>query len=55
MLKEKEKLNHFRFINIVLLENIPQFSIQIIYILTQNSGEISEVVYISMIFLIKWK
>ena len=55
MREEKEELNNYRFINIVLLENIPQFGIQIIYILTQNSasgGEISEIVYISMIFSI---
>ena len=48
-------LKNLKFLNIVLFENIPQFIIQIIYIITRsrddsNGNSITPIVFLSMIF-----
>ena len=51
---ESERVSNFRFINVVILENIPQLAIQIAY-LFQNSNagsSVSSLVFISMTFSI---
>ena len=46
---EYNKLRHFRFVNIVICENIPQFIIQIIYLNIIKLDNQSTMVYISLI------
>ena len=51
-LKKKEYfvLKNIKFINIVVLENIPQFIIQIIYVVTTDKNKITPIVFLSMAF-----
>ena len=50
--KEYKELHHYRFVNVILLENIPQFFIQIFYLLSNDSNNTSIVVYLSLMFTI---
>ena len=50
--KEFEQLKHFKFINIVLLESVPQFGVQIAYLLSVSSENRSVVVYFSLLFTV---
>ena len=48
---EKQWLRNFRFINVVLLEDIPQFIIQLLYLtIKQDSNNSVSIVYVSMAF-----
>ena len=51
---EYDELRPYRFFNIILFENVPQFSIQIIYLLfvskSNNLYKASTIVFISMMF-----
>ena len=51
--KEYDQLRKYRFVNVIMLENIPQLILQLIYIFTINNGgsgvsNISPIVFISM-------
>ena len=50
--KEVEQLKHLKFINIVLLESVPQFCIQIAYLVSVSSDNRSAVVYFSTCFTV---
>lgn len=47
---EYNQLRHFKFINIVLFENLPQFLIQILYLVTTDVSDQSIMVYFSFMF-----
>ena len=47
---EHSMLDKYRFINIVLIENIAEIIIQIIYIQNSDSSQINSVVFISVVF-----
>ena len=49
---ENMQLKHLKFLNITLFENIPQFVIQIIYIFSVDSENLSPIVFLSMILSI---
>lgn len=51
--EEFNQLKKYRFVNIILLENLPQLVIQIIYLINVNNndiGQASQIVFISMVF-----
>ena len=50
--KTYDKLKHFQFINVVLLENIPQLVIQTVYITMSSNGDLvlTPIVLLSMFF-----
>ena len=53
---ESKQLQHYRFLNIVALENIPQFIIQLCYLLYKSSNDngqnddINSIVFLSILF-----
>ena len=51
---EYDKLKYYRIVNIVLLENVPQFLIQLIYLVSNgnNDGEPLSIVFITLILSI---
>ena len=48
--KEHTMLEKYRFVNIVILENVMQIIIQIIYLMNSDSKEINNIVFYSMVF-----
>ena len=47
---EKKMLRSWRFVNVVLVENLTQLGVQIYYILNQRAADTSIVVFVSMVF-----